>query len=100
MLTEEYGQSAVLRDPMRAALVTFAAFALAGAVPLLPYIAFLPDAGYWSLGLTSVVFFGVGALKSIWSLGHWARSGLETLAIGSTAAAVAYIAGDVIEGLL
>jgi VIT1/CCC1 family predicted Fe2+/Mn2+ transporter len=43
--------------------------------------------------MTGIVFFGIGAAKSIWSLAPWWRSGLETLAIGGVAAGVAYAVG-------
>jgi VIT1/CCC1 family predicted Fe2+/Mn2+ transporter len=38
-------------------------------------------------------FFGVGAIKSRWSPLAWWRSGLETLLIGMSAAAVAFVVG-------
>jgi VIT1/CCC1 family predicted Fe2+/Mn2+ transporter len=78
---------------MRAALATFAAFLAAGMVPLLPFLIGLPDAFRLSAVMTGVVFFGIGAAKSVWSLAPWWRSGAETLAIGGTAAGVAYIVG-------
>jgi VIT1/CCC1 family predicted Fe2+/Mn2+ transporter len=46
-----------------------------------------------------VVFFAIGAMKSRWSLAHWSASGLETLAIGAAAAAVAYLVGWLLRGL-
>ncbi len=91
MLAEEYGQPSTLRDPLKAALVTFAAFGLAGAIPLAPFVLGAPSPGVWAVVCTCCVFFSVGALKSRWSLTHWTRSGLETLLIGGTAAAVAAV---------
>ena len=93
MLVEEYGLSPTDPHPMRAAQATFLAFLAAGMVPLLPYIIALPDAFHWSIALTGITFFGVGALKSRWSLAPWWRSGLETLAIGGVAAGIAYYVG-------
>ena len=37
MMAEEYGQPKTLRAPWKAALSTFAAFLICGAVPLLPF---------------------------------------------------------------
>jgi VIT1/CCC1 family predicted Fe2+/Mn2+ transporter len=91
MAVEEYGLSPTPRSPVLAALSTFAAFILCGVVPLVTYL----SAG----GLTSRVvaagatFFGVGAIKSRWSPLAWWRSGLETLLIGMSAAAVAFAVG-------
>lgn len=93
MLTEEYGLSPVAPAPMRAAVATFIAFMIAGSVPLLPFILGMPQAFETSIGLTSGVFFAIGAAKSIWSLAPWWRSAIETLVIGGIAASLAYLVG-------
>ncbi|MCE8007275.1 VIT1/CCC1 transporter family protein [Aestuariivita sp.] len=94
MLEGEYGLGGVDPHPMAAALATFAAFLVAGMIPLLPFIAGMgPDAFRWSAIMTLGVFFGIGATKSLWSLSPWWRSGAETLAIGGVAAALAYAVG-------
>ena len=49
--------------------------------------------------MTGLTFFGIGAVKSRWSLSHWLRSGLETLAIGGGAATLAYVVGYLLKGL-
>jgi len=91
MAVEEYGLSPTPRSPVLAALSTFAAFIACGLVPLVTYL----SAG----GLAACVvaagatFFGVGAIKSRWSPLAWWRSGLETLLIGMSAAAVAFAVG-------
>ncbi|MFV1599112.1 MULTISPECIES: VIT1/CCC1 transporter family protein [unclassified Phaeobacter] len=94
MLTSEYGLAPTEPNPVAAALTTFAAFMAAGIVPLLPFILGLPDPFLTAALATGAVFFGIGASKSVWSLAPWWKSGLETLAIGSCAAAVAYLAGS------
>lgn len=93
MLVEEYGLSPVDPHPLRAAQATFFAFLVAGMVPLLPWLFETENAFQWSIAMTGLTFFGVGALKSRWSLAPWWRSGLETLAIGGVAAAIAYYVG-------
>lgn len=93
MLVEEYGLSPADPFPMRAATATFLAFLMAGMVPLLPYLFGAEDAFRWSIVMTGFTFFAVGALKSIWSLAAWWRSGIETLMIGGAAAAIAYFVG-------
>jgi len=93
MLVEEYGLSPVDPHPMRAAQATFFAFLVAGMVPLLPWLFAIENAFQWSIAMTGLTFFGVGALKSRWSLARWWRSGFETLAIGGVAAAIAYFVG-------
>lgn len=98
MLVEEYGLSPVDPRPMRAAQATFLAFLAAGMIPLLPYFLSLSDPFTWSIGATGVTFFAVGAMKSVWSLASWWRSGLETLLIGGCAAGIAYFVGTLFAG--
>ncbi|MCB1424170.1 MAG: VIT1/CCC1 transporter family protein, partial [Nitratireductor sp.] len=99
MVTEEYGLSLVQPDPLKAGLMTFIAFALCGAIPLLPFALGMADAFTMSTVMTGLTFFGIGAVKSRWSLSHWLRSGLETLAIGGGAAMLAYVVGYLLKGL-
>lgn len=94
MLEGEYGLAGVDPNPMRAAVMTFAAFLVAGLVPLLPFLVGLPQAFAVSALLTLTMFFVVGVWKSRWSPARWWWSGLETLAIGGVAAAIAYIVGS------
>ncbi len=99
MLADEYGLAAAVRSPLRAGMHTFLAFTLCGAVPLLPYLLGLAKPLLWASLLTAVVFFAIGSAKSLWSLDHWLKSGLETLAIGMGAAALAYLVGHLLSGL-
>jgi len=91
MAIEEYGLSPTQRSPVLAALSTFAAFVLCGCVPLLTYL--LPGGLVACLVATGATFFGVGAVKSLWSPAGWLRSGLEVFAIGMSAAALAFAVG-------
>jgi VIT1/CCC1 family predicted Fe2+/Mn2+ transporter len=67
-------------------------------IPLVPFLLGLAEAFTVSAWMTGAVFFAIGALKSRWSLAPWWRSGLETLAIGGTAAAIAYGVGTLFQG--
>lgn len=91
MATEEYGLSPTLRSPIVAALSTFAAFIICGCVPLFSYL--LPWGLYGCLAATGATFFGVGAVKSRWSMTSWLRSGLEVFLIGMASAALACAVG-------
>ena len=59
-------------------------------MPLLPFLAPYLAPGLLanqaplavSIGMTGIVFFGIGAIKSRWAVASWWRSGLETLFIG------------------
>ena len=93
MMAEEYGLPPIDERPIRAAIVIFGAFVLAGMFPLLPYLVGLADAFSWSIGISGLTFFAIGTIKSRWSLAPWWRSGLETLLIGGVAAALAFVVG-------
>jgi VIT1/CCC1 family predicted Fe2+/Mn2+ transporter len=98
MAVEEYGLSPALKSPVRAALSTSAAFVLSGLVPLISYlIAYSLTACVVATGL---VFFGIGAAKSRWSLAGWARSGAETLLIGMSAAGLSFAIGYALRALV
>lgn len=100
MMTEEHGMPAVLRSPMKAAIVTFVAFVTCGAVPLAPYVLQLARPELPSVILAGITFFAIGSIRSHWSPSPWWRAGLETLAIGMLAAGVAYVVGDFLRGLV
>ena len=100
MLTEERGLQPKGADPMHAAAATFAAFAAAGLVPLLPYIAPMPmDSFTLSAAVTAAAFFGIGVTRGL-VLGRPAlRAGLETLATGGAAAALAFAIAALLRSL-
>lgn len=98
MMQEEHGIASVDPAPLRAALATFAAFLLCGLVPLLPFLFGMAEPFTWASAMTGCVFFAIGAVQSRWSLRPWWRAGLETLAIGGTAAGIAYGVGHLVKG--
>ncbi len=98
MLAEEHGLSSQGPEPWRAALTTFVAFLVVGAIPLAPFLtpSLAGAAGrayQWSALLTGVAFFLVGAAKSRFVRQSWWASGLETLALGGAAATLAFVVG-------
>lgn len=100
MLEEEHGQPRVARSPYKAGWVTFVAFALAGAVPLLPFLVLAPgEAFIAAIAMTGATFFAIGSFKAKWSTARWWVSGVETFAIGMAAAGVAYGVGWALKGL-
>ncbi len=96
MLADEYGVSPHARSALAAAGSTLAAFLLCGVIPLLPFFMPVSNAPAISAGATALVFFSIGSAKSLWLTTSWWRAGLETLLIGSAAAALAYGAGLVL----
>lgn len=93
MLTDEYGLPPNDPNPLKSGLATFGAFLVAGSIPLLPFILGVPSAFEVSIAATMITFFLIGTGKSRWSLSSWWQSGAETLAIGATAALLAYGVG-------
>ncbi len=96
MVTEEFGLRIETPSPIRAALATFAAFVVAGFVPLAPFFASadkLEDVFRISALTTGFTFFIIGLVKGH-VVGHSKLlSGLETLLVGSAAAGMAYVIG-------
>jgi VIT1/CCC1 family predicted Fe2+/Mn2+ transporter len=89
-------------SPLRHAAATFAAFVVAGSVPLVPYM--LP---FWPLGrfsssvaLTLLAMFAVGASRAMIANVRWWNAGLEMLGLGAVVAALAYGSGAVVAGFL
>jgi VIT1/CCC1 family predicted Fe2+/Mn2+ transporter len=97
MAVEEYGLSPAVKSPIRAAFSTSAAFVLSGLVPLVSYL--IADSLTACAIATGLVFFGIGAAKSRWSLAGWGRSGLETLLIGMSAAGLSFGIGYALRAL-
>jgi vacuolar iron transporter family protein len=98
MAVEEYGLSPIPRSAVVAAISTFAAFIVCGLVPLVTYLS--PGGLAACIVATGATFFGVGAIKSLWSPTGWLRSGLETFLIGLSAAAVAFAVGYGLRALV
>lgn len=104
MLTDEHGVSLYGPSAIRAASVTFAAFVLVGAVPLLTFVfehfgANVGSPFFWSATLTGIAFFLTGALKSRFVEQSWLLAGMETLAVGGSAAVLSYFVGAVLGGV-
>lgn len=105
MLREELGLALSGPSAWRAALATFAAFVVVGMLPLLAFVVQLAAPGgldnafLCSTLMTGVTFFAVGALKGRYVERRWYLSGLETVAIGGSAAALAYLVGLLLRGL-
>lgn len=105
MLSEELGLHLTKRSPIRAATATFVAFLLVGFIPLMPFTvqllsAPLEDPFFWSCLFTGLAFFGVGAAKSRFVQQHWLMAGGETLLLGGSAAALAFLVGRLLRGIV
>ena len=103
MMREELGMTLHGPSPWRAALWTLAAFVVLGFVPLSPFVlpgllpASLSSAYTACAAMTAMAFFVVGAVKARFTAQRWYWGGLETLAIGGTAAALAFAVGRMLS---
>ena len=101
MMREELGLIEDKKQPLDAAITTFAAFNLVGLVPLIPFV-FLYVSGLvistghaflYSVVFTGISFFIIGIIRGKIVIKSLFRTGLSTLAVGGIAATVAYIVG-------
>jgi VIT1/CCC1 family predicted Fe2+/Mn2+ transporter len=104
MLKEEHGlQPRGATQPTRAGLATFAAFLLAGFLPLLPFLwpwTLPADRFALSAVIAALVFFGIGMARGSVLGRRPLRSGIETLLMGGGAAALAYVIAAVLRGFV
>ena len=80
---------------------TFLSFAIAGAVPLLPFVFGMSTHGFAvSIALTFLTLFVVGALRGLVTIDRWWKAGLEMLLLGVAVALGAYGSGVLVAHLL
>jgi vacuolar iron transporter family protein len=91
----EAEQRAEGREAARHGAATVVGFVIAGLVPLVAYLAPVPDGARFpvAVALTLTTLFTVGASRAAVTRLGWVRSGLEMLFVGALAAAVAFSIG-------
>jgi len=105
MMVDELGLTKDERNPFWNGLATFAAFLVAGAVPLLVYLLGLvvpipsTTAFVVAIALSGAALFALGAAKVLVTGQRALRSGSEMFLVGGLAAAVAYVVGVLLRGL-
>ena len=102
LVVDRYG-AAMGEDerPGRQGFLTGISFALAGAVPLVPFLVLGPHfAVVASVLVTAAALFLAGIFRALSSLHPFVRSGLEMVAVGMGAAAGTYLIGLLIGGVV
>jgi len=105
MMKEELEMMEEQRSPVTMGAVTFASFVTIGLIPLLVYVYdYLSPIGVnpflVSSIMTSVAFLFIGWLKTyVTQTSRW-KGMLETLALGSAAAALSYVVGAWLESII
>jgi VIT1/CCC1 family predicted Fe2+/Mn2+ transporter len=100
MLSEEFGLQKMALNPMRSAAVTFLAFVIVGAVPLLPFFFVSLNINMKfgiSVVLAAAMFYSIGMVKGLVLDKPAIISGISTLLTGSAAAGLAFIVGYVLR---
>lgn len=88
-------------SPARHGLATLLAFVAAGAVPLAPFaVGFVEHGFVWSVALTFLTMFVVGALRGLVTIERWWMAGIEMLLLGMAVALAAYGSGLVVAALV
>jgi VIT1/CCC1 family predicted Fe2+/Mn2+ transporter len=99
MVREEHGLSLEHPSALRAGLITLGAFIAIGSIPLITFLLNLVTGDAiahpfgWSIALTAIALFLVGANKSRFVIESWYRGGIETFLVGGVAASLAYAVG-------
>lgn len=87
-------------NPALNGLMTFLSFVVFGAVPLSPYFVMEPTQAtfYLSVGMTLLALLALGLLRWVATRDRLRRALLETVAVGSICALVAYAVGWLVGG--
>lgn len=98
----EHGATERNRSAFADGAMTFAAFVVAGSLPLIPFL--IPEAADHAFAVsayaTAIAFFLVGALRALVTTRGFLVSGFEMLAVGGIAAGIAYALGAGVNALL
>jgi VIT1/CCC1 family predicted Fe2+/Mn2+ transporter len=102
MMHDELGLMKEDKSPFKAGLFTFMAFVVAGAIPLVSYVATLTNQVeaspfFVSSLFTFIAFVLIGAAKNFVTQAGYMRSIAETVGLGVIAALTAYALGDLLE---
>ncbi|QQG46008.1 MAG: VIT1/CCC1 transporter family protein [Candidatus Niyogibacteria bacterium] len=103
MMHEELGLVPVDRArPLKGASVTFAAFVITGFMPVAPFFFVQADKkAFWiSSVVAGLMFFLVGALRTIFTKRFWVWSGIEMFFVGGFAASISYGVGFLIRAAI
>lgn len=88
-------------SPARHGFATLLSFVAAGAVPLAPFaFGFAAHGLAWSIVLTFVMLFTIGALRGLVTIERWWEAGLEMLLLGAAVAIAAYGSGLLVAKLI
>ena len=82
------------------ATATFFSFVVIGIVPLIPFIFAFQKQFLFSIILTGLAFGIIGYCRGIVTKKHKVKSAFQTILIGGVAAAIAFLVGYFLKGLM
>jgi VIT1/CCC1 family predicted Fe2+/Mn2+ transporter len=85
-----------LVSPWGAAISSFISFCVGAAVPLIPFLMTQNHTLFYSILLTGIALFSVGAILSFFSQKNILWSGLRTMLIGLASGALTYLIGHLL----
>ena len=94
------------KNAKKTALITFIAFVLVGAIPLIPYVFdYVLELNsnktfIWSTVFTLIAFYFIGWMKGNFTKGSKAKSGFEVLLIGAVASFIASFIGYLLSQIV
>ena len=98
---EKLGITGEAESPLREGAVTGLATTVGALVPLVPYLfGGGVAAGVASFALAMAAHFAVGAARALFTGRGWFRSGFDMFAVGLGVAAVGYVVGFLLTGVL
>lgn len=78
-------------------VVMFVSYAIAGIIPLLPYVLFSKETAFAvSVSLTLVALFGLGAISAAQYKGKVVKRGVKTMVLGGLAIAAGVLIGSLL----
>lgn len=102
MMEEEIGMTKKgIENPIAVGLMTFGAFLLAAAIPVLPFFVLpVKEALIFASVTCMSLLFAVGVAKTHYTGRDWLRSGIEMVIIGAIATLASYYLGDFFNNYL
>ena len=102
MMEEEIGMTKRgIENPVAVGLMTFGAFLLAAAIPVIPFFVLPVKEALVLASVTCMsLLFAVGVAKTHYTGRDWLRSGIEMVVIGAIATLASYYLGDFFNNYL
>jgi VIT1/CCC1 family predicted Fe2+/Mn2+ transporter len=97
MMREELGLSDEFASAAKTAVIVGSATVVGSFIPLTPFFFLgVKTAAVLSLAVSALALFVAGAIEGKFTVGHWAKKGLQLAVIGMVAALIGFVVGKVL----